>query len=246
VLVKTPFTDRTAGADLGFLRTTLVRSPIGTSAHTHRVLQGLGHNGKMGRSRVHRNEPGIRGAIRKTRHLLGVELVLPGQEVVPMKPTPYSVLDRPALRVTGPDAQYALSETYEGYYSLRWTTTLPAPKVFNEFSPHVDPDYPFDIHIDGSGGRKSFVHEPDRTRKSAVLDQAREEIKAPGVVHFVLDYARGSLHWENVTGSAFHEVGILSPELGRDTFRTLVRVLGTPAISDAVDQLVDQFEFVWA
>lgn len=243
--VKAPIAGISGRAEAAFIRTTLVRSPIGTSEHTHRVLQGLGHNGKLGRRRAHRNEPNIWGAIQRTRHLLDVELVLPGRSAVPMKTTPYSVLKRPALRVAGPDEQYALGETYRGYYSLRWTTTLPASRVFYELSHHVETKHAFDIHVDTGVGRTSFAHDPRLTDHEVVLTEARECIKSPGVLHFVLDTARGSLHWENVRGETFHEVGILSPELGRETFRTLVRAIGTPAISDATDELVDTFEFIW-
>lgn len=173
-------------------------------------------------------------------------MVLPGHEAAPMKATAYSVLERPALRMKGPDGQYALGETYRGYYSLRWTTTLPASRVFNEFSRHVDHMHPFDVHVDLRSGRRSFAHDPRRTNPEGILAGAREGIKTPGVTHFVIDYARGSLHWENLTSSAFHEVGILSPELGRETFSALVRSLGTPAISDAADLLAERFRFVWA
>lgn len=233
-------------AESGFVRTTLVRSPIGTSARIYRILQGLGHNGKLGQQRTHRNEPNIWGAIKKTEHLLNVDVVLPGQGAISMKQTSYSILKRPALRLTGPHGQYALGETYQGYYSLRWTTALPAARVFHEFTRHVDNGYAYDVHVDTTTGRTSFAYEPQGIDHEAILTEARDCIKFLGVTHFVIDYARGSLHWEKVKGETFHEIGILSPELGRDTFRTLVGALGTPAISDAADELVNKFDFVWA
>lgn len=221
--------------DGGFLRTTLVRSPIGTSKHMERVLQGLGHNGKMGRQRIHRDDPSILGAIKMASRHLGVEIVAPGQEVAPMKSSSYAILDRPALRLTGPHGQYALAELYKGYFSLRWSSALPASRVFFEFSRFVDERHPFSVLVDTKVGRSTF-HD---------LDEARSAIIALPVTQLIIDYARGTLHWENIAGSPLHEVGILSPELGRDTFRSLVKALGTPAISDSADNLVDKFAFIW-
>lgn len=98
-----------------------------------------------------------------------------------MKSTPYSILERPALRVTGPDRQYALGETYGGYYSLRWTTSLPVARVFHEFSLHVDLGHPFDVHVDTKRQRNSFSYEGDSAQRGpdATLDAARAYARTP-------------------------------------------------------------------
>jgi len=56
------------------IKVTLVRSPIGKEKSQRLTAEGLGLR-RLQRSRVHPNNPQIRGMIRKISHLVDIELV---------------------------------------------------------------------------------------------------------------------------------------------------------------------------
>jgi large subunit ribosomal protein L30 len=62
------------------IRVTLVRSPIGLEKSQRLTAEALGLR-RLHRSRLHHNNPQIRGMIRKIAHLVAIEEV-PGEAVV--------------------------------------------------------------------------------------------------------------------------------------------------------------------
>ena len=56
------------------LKVTLVRSPIGLVSSHRRTCEALGLR-KIRRTRIHEDNPVIRGMVRKVRHLVTVALV---------------------------------------------------------------------------------------------------------------------------------------------------------------------------
>jgi large subunit ribosomal protein L30 len=56
------------------IRVTLVRSPIGLEKRQRLTAEALGLR-RLNRSRVHHNNPQIRGMIRKIAHLVAIEEV---------------------------------------------------------------------------------------------------------------------------------------------------------------------------
>jgi large subunit ribosomal protein L30 len=61
------------------IRVTLVRSPIGLEKSQRQTAEGLGLR-RLSHSRVHHNNPQIRGMIRKIAHLVAIEPVAEGAE----------------------------------------------------------------------------------------------------------------------------------------------------------------------
>ncbi len=54
------------------IKVTLIRSPIGREKSQRRTVESLGLR-RLHRSRVHQNNPQIRGMIRKVQHLVAIE-----------------------------------------------------------------------------------------------------------------------------------------------------------------------------